>query len=198
MDILTTLLNPADIHFLVCLGSILTIFCAFYYISSKKQQQVMIKVNESMNQQAKMNQQLSLILTELRHSNRFLADLAELEPMSYSDSAANASSLAQSHLPPLVSMGAQTESSNANQYKLYVGNIDYTATESELADYFSQYGQVEFVNIPVNRYTGKARGFGFVTFGSQLDAEQAMSLHGSEFKGRQIQVNFAKERDLAQ
>ncbi len=81
-----------------------------------------------------------------------------------------------------------------SQYKLYVGNIDYAATEAELASHFEQFGEVEFVNIPVNRYTGKARGFGFVSFVSKEDAERAMSLHGSEFKGRQIQVNFAKER----
>ncbi|MBP9763871.1 MAG: RNA-binding protein [Gammaproteobacteria bacterium] len=81
-----------------------------------------------------------------------------------------------------------------SQYKLYVGNIDYAATEAELAAYFAQFGEVEFVNIPVNRYTGKARGFGFVSFVSKEDAERAMSLHGAEFKGRQIQVNFAKER----
>lgn len=79
--------------------------------------------------------------------------------------------------------------------KVYVGNIDYAATEAELGDYFARYGKVEVVNIPVNRYTGKARGFGFITFASQQEAEKAMVLNGSEFKGRQIQVNFAKERE---
>lgn len=79
--------------------------------------------------------------------------------------------------------------------KLYVGNIDYAATETELANHFCRYGQIEFVNIPVNRYTGRTRGFGFITFASPLDAERAMALNGSEFRGRQIQVNFAKERE---
>lgn len=198
MDIssVSTILNPIDLNFLLCFSTILTIFFAFYYAASKKQKQVTDKVNESLQLQHKTNQQLHLILTELRHSNRFLADLADLEPMEYSDSAANAPSMSQNHSMP--NSNSSMNPPISSQYKLYVGNIDYTATESELASYFAQYGQVEFVNIPVNRYTGKARGFGFVTFGTQMDAEQAMALHGTEFKGRQIQVNFAKERELAQ
>lgn len=191
MDILS-ILNPADMHFLLYFATILTIFFVFYYAAAKKQKLAIDKVNQSLDQQQKTNQQLTLIITELRHSNRFLAELADLEPIEYSDS--------RSHVEATLSTQPNMNSpaANSNQYKLYVGNIDYTATESELASYFSQYGQVEFVNIPINRYTGKARGFGFVTFGSQNDAERAMALHGTEFKGRQIQVNFAKERELAQ
>ncbi len=81
-----------------------------------------------------------------------------------------------------------------NEVKLYVGNIDYSASEDELARLFEKYGQVEVVNIPIDRHNGKARGFGFVTFKTQKDATNAMDLHGTEFKGRQIQVNFARER----
>jgi RNA recognition motif-containing protein len=87
------------------------------------------------------------------------------------------------------------EQADSRQIKLYVGNIDYSATEEELAQHFSKFGQVQFVNIPINRYTGRARGFGFVTFAREVEAERAMALNGSEFKGRQIQVNFAKERE---
>jgi RNA recognition motif-containing protein len=78
--------------------------------------------------------------------------------------------------------------------KLYVGNIDYAASESELASHFAKFGQIDMVNIPTDRYTGRARGFGFVTFKKSADALKAMVLDGSEFKGRQIQVNFARER----
>lgn len=81
--------------------------------------------------------------------------------------------------------------------KLYIGNIDYSATENELANHFSRYGTIETVNIPVDRYTGRTRGFGFITFKSVQDAIKAMELDGSEFKGRQIQVNFARERASA-
>jgi RNA recognition motif-containing protein len=178
------MLNAEDMHFLLYFGTVLTIFVAFYYMAAKKQKQMADKVIESLNQQQKTNHQLSLIITELRHSNRFLADMAGLEPVEYPESQ--------------IQTSTNLSTTNGNQYKLYVGNIDYTATESELASHFTQFGQVEFVNIPVNRYTGKARGFGFVSFGSRSDAERAIALHGTEFKGRQIQVNFAKERGLAQ
>lgn len=83
-----------------------------------------------------------------------------------------------------------------DETKLYVGNIDYSASENELAAHFAKYGQIETVNIPVDRYTGKARGFGFITFKRVADAIKAMDLDGSEFKGRQIQVNFARERAI--
>ena len=78
-----------------------------------------------------------------------------------------------------------------------MGNIDYAVTEPELAEHFAAYGEVEGANIPVNRYNGRARGFGFVTFTSREEAEKAMVLNGTTFKGRQIQVNFAKERESA-
>ena len=81
-----------------------------------------------------------------------------------------------------------------DETKLYVGNIDYAASEDELASHFSKFGHIEMVNIPLDRYTGRARGFGFVTFKKVTDAIKAMDLDGSEFKGRQIQVNFARER----
>ena len=79
--------------------------------------------------------------------------------------------------------------------KLYVGNVDYQTSEEELAELFSQFGDIELVNIPIHRYTGKTRGFGFVTFIHSDHAEQAIQLNGYEFRGRQIQVSFAKEKD---
>ena len=78
MDIstLSSILNPADIHFFLCFGTILTIFIAFYYIAAKKQKHVMDKVNESLIHQQKSNQQLGLILAEMRRQSRILAELA--------------------------------------------------------------------------------------------------------------------------
>lgn len=86
------------------------------------------------------------------------------------------------------------EEDDIDETKLYVGNIDYAASEAELASLFAKFGQIAMVNIPLDRYTGRARGFGFVTFKKAADAQKAMALDGSEFKGRQIQVNFARER----
>lgn len=93
----------------------------------------------------------------------------------------------------LNSRGAADEE-DLDETKLYVGNIDYSASEKELAAHFAKFGQIETVNIPVDRYSGRARGFGFITFKKVADAIKAMDLDGSEFKGRSIQVNFARER----
>jgi hypothetical protein len=146
-----------------------------------------------------LHHQLSTAINELKRSNRFLAEIAALEPLD-DFQVAPPSTPARASATRATTESEESgelldEQASDNQFKLYVGNIDYAATEAELAAHFAGYGQVEFVNIPVNRYTGKTRGFGFVTFGSREDAERAMALHGTEFKGRQIQVNFAKERD---
>ena len=79
-----------------------------------------------------------------------------------------------------------------NENKIYVGNVDYRAREEELAQHFLHLGDIENINIPLNRYNGRARGFGFITFKSAESARRAMELDGSEFRGRNIQVNFAK------
>ncbi len=89
------------------------------------------------------------------------------------------------------SKGAEDE---IDETKLYIGNIDYAASEAELEAHFAKFGQIETVNIPVDRFSGKARGFGFITFKRVADAIKAIDLDGSDFKGRQIQVNFARER----
>lgn len=185
-------LNVLDIHFLLSMTVMLTIFVMFYYSATRRQKVAMIKMELSLKHQEQAIHQNNLMLSELRRANRYLGELAgiELAPSAADEIIAPRSSSMNNTMNP--------DTSGANSpYKLYVGNIDYAATEAELADHFIRYGQVEFVNIPVNRYTGRARGFGFVTFSSKEDAERAMDLNGSEFRGRQIQVNFAKERETA-
>jgi len=103
---------------------------------------------------------------------------------------------ANHHLTILMSKMIDGED-DIDETKLYIGNIDYGASENDLESYFAKYGEIEMVNIPVDRYTGRARGFGFITFKNVEDAVKAMILDGSEFKGRQIQVNFARERASA-
>ncbi len=184
------ILKLVDVHFVMSLAIILVIFATFYSMALKRQKHAMLKIDESLKRQEQANYQLNQILNEIRRSNRLLSELADIESTGeYMEPMDQAQTQSQSQQTT-----ANTIPQIDSQYKLYVGNIDYAATESELADYFAQFGQVEFVNIPVNRYTGKARGFGFVSFVAKEDAERAMVLHGSEFKGRQIQVNFAKER----
>ena len=73
--------------------------------------------------------------------------------------------------------------------KLYVGNLPFKATESEVEELFGQYGKVLSVKLITDRETGRLRGFGFV---EMEDASEAMSaLDGHDLGGRNLRVNEA-------
>lgn len=77
--------------------------------------------------------------------------------------------------------------------KLYVGNLSYKATEDDLKDLFKEFGTVIEVNLITDRATGKSRGFGFVEFGSDDEANRAVnSLNGKMFQDREIIVSEAR------
>ena len=72
--------------------------------------------------------------------------------------------------------------------KLYVGNLDYSVTTEQLEELFSSYGEIKQVNII------EGRGFGFVEMSNSSEAEKAKeALNGSEFKGRTLKVNEARQ-----
>jgi len=72
--------------------------------------------------------------------------------------------------------------------KLYVGNISYSATSDELKELFAQYGEVKQVNLM------EGRGYGFVEMSSPEDAAKARdALNGSDFKGRTLKVDEARQ-----
>jgi RNA recognition motif-containing protein len=78
--------------------------------------------------------------------------------------------------------------------KIYVGNLPFTATEDELRTLFAAHGTVESVALPVDRDTGRPRGFGFVEM-SQSDASRAIqNLNGVDMGGRPLRVNEAQDR----
>ncbi len=78
--------------------------------------------------------------------------------------------------------------------KIYVGNLPFSATESELRDLFAQHGTVESVALPTDRDTGRPRGFGFVEM-PQGEATKAIeALNGFTMGGRQLRVNEAQDR----
>lgn len=80
--------------------------------------------------------------------------------------------------------------------KLYVGNLPFSATDDSLRDLFGQCGSVTDVMIALDRQTGRSRGFGFVTFSTDEEANAAISkFHGSDMEGRTIQVNEARPRE---
>jgi RNA recognition motif-containing protein len=78
---------------------------------------------------------------------------------------------------------------------IYVGNLDYNLQESELERVFSEYGEVASVKIIKDKYTGKAKGFGFVEMPDDEAANTAIEeLNGTELNGRQMKVNKARPR----
>ena len=78
--------------------------------------------------------------------------------------------------------------------KIYVGNLTFDATDSELRDLFSPHGDVQSVQVVTDRDTGRSRGFAFVEMGDGADAAIA-ALNGQDFKGRNLTVNEARPRE---
>src|SRR6516162_5565798 len=81
--------------------------------------------------------------------------------------------------------------------RLFVGNLPYDATEDEIRQHFSAVGTLSYVSIPLDRETGRKRGFAFVEF---ADAEQAQAaiqkFNNQPFQGRPLAVNEARAREV--
>jgi len=78
---------------------------------------------------------------------------------------------------------------------IYVGNLDYGIQESELEQLFQEYGEVASVKIIKDKYTGKAKGFGFIEMPDEGEATTAIEeLNGRDVNGRQMKVNQARPR----
>jgi RNA recognition motif-containing protein len=78
---------------------------------------------------------------------------------------------------------------------IYVGNLPYSVSDSDLRDAFSAYGDVSSVNIITDRMTGQSKGFGFVEMNDNGQADAAIKgLNGSDLGGRSLTVNQAKPR----
>ena len=79
--------------------------------------------------------------------------------------------------------------------KLYVGNLGYGVTDSELAKIFEAHGTVQSAQVIMDRDTGRSKGFGFVEMGSDAEAQAAISaLNGVEVQGRNLTVNEARPK----
>ena len=80
--------------------------------------------------------------------------------------------------------------------KLYVGNLSFNTTETELQELFAQVGAVNEVTLMQDKFTGKSRGFAFVTMGSEADAQKAIAeFNGKTVEGRPLTVNEARPRE---
>ena len=80
--------------------------------------------------------------------------------------------------------------------KLYVGNLSFDTTEIDLQDLFAEAGTVTEAALMQDKFTGKSRGFAFVTMSSDEEAQKAISLfHGKTVQGRALTVNEARPRE---
>jgi RNA recognition motif-containing protein len=79
---------------------------------------------------------------------------------------------------------------------IYVGNLPYRATETDLREVFAEYGTIKRVAVPTDRETGRVRGFAFVEMSEDTQEDSAISeLDGAEWMGRQLRLNKAKPKD---
>jgi RNA recognition motif-containing protein len=80
--------------------------------------------------------------------------------------------------------------------KLYVGNMSYDVDSSTLQQWFEPHGTVESAEVISDRETGRSKGFGFVTMGTDEQAAAAIAaMNGKEVGGRSLTVNEAKPRE---
>jgi len=80
-----------------------------------------------------------------------------------------------------------------NECKVYVGNLPFSVGFEELKEIFSPFGEVTESTVIVNHYTGRSKGFGFVTFADKSSAEKAINeMEGKEHKGRNLIVKAAR------
>ncbi len=80
------------------------------------------------------------------------------------------------------------------QNKLYVGGLSYDTNNAGLEKAFAVYGQISEAKVIMDRETGRSRGFGFVTFESEADAQKALAMNGTQLDGRTLKVNVAEDK----
>ena len=78
---------------------------------------------------------------------------------------------------------------------IYVGNLPYDVTDNDLQKLFEQYGQVESARVVMDRDTGRAKGFGFVTMNDRAEAEKAIAAtNEKDMNGRALRVNESQPK----
>ncbi|MDJ1177685.1 RNA-binding protein [Roseofilum sp. BLCC_M91] len=79
---------------------------------------------------------------------------------------------------------------------VYIGNLSYNLEEDDVREVFAEYGSVTRVSLPIDRETGRKRGFGFVEMQTEAEEEKAIDeLDGAEWMERVLKVNKAKPRE---
>jgi RNA recognition motif-containing protein len=98
-------------------------------------------------------------------------------------------------IDPTISLGTHFSGLGDAGVRIYVGNLSFETTESEVSELFGSHGEVDEVTLITDRDTGRPRGFGFVQMRDEQAARNAINaLDGQEIGGRQIKVNEARAR----
>lgn len=98
--------------------------------------------------------------------------------------------------PTFPELGQPKQTEFMNESKLFVGNLSYQTRENDLREYFSQAGNVTSVNLMLDKFTGKSRGFAFVEYASPQEAAKAIEMfHRKDFQGRSLTVNIARPKE---
>ncbi len=80
--------------------------------------------------------------------------------------------------------------------RLYIGNLSFHTTDASLQQHFAQAGSVTSVNLIMDKFTGRSRGFAFVEMASEAEAQKAIEMfQGKELDGRALTVNEARPRE---
>lgn len=88
------------------------------------------------------------------------------------------------------------DQSQVNPAKLFVGNLSYNVTKEQLIEKFSEFGTVVDAIVLTDKFSGRSKGFGFVTMGSADEAQAAVAaLNEQELDGRKMLVNVARPRE---
>ena len=88
------------------------------------------------------------------------------------------------------------ESSGQSQGKVYVGNLPFSVDQKELSNLFSSYGEISEATVISDKFSGRSKGFGFVTFAKKEDADKAIAeMNEKDIQGRPLKVSEAKPMD---
>jgi RNA recognition motif-containing protein len=79
--------------------------------------------------------------------------------------------------------------------KLFVGGLPWAVTSEQLREHFAVHGDVVEAKVVTDRQTGRSRGFGFVVYNTEEEAQKALALDGAEIEGRRIRVELARDKD---
>lgn len=91
---------------------------------------------------------------------------------------------------------SESDSIDYMDNKLFVGNLAWETNEDDLKQHFSQFGNVDSAEVMRDKFTGRARGFGFVVMSTPEEAQLAIEkTEGVEFMGRPLKVNIARPRE---